>query len=201
MSVSVWLWAHLQSTLLLSALLCLAPLPPGRGRAVGIAAAALLIPLLTLGGIDLAGRLYAHSGALSLPGMTLLAAFVTHRLGGPTLLPPAEREGWLRALPLLALLLYPPSLGLGGFDPYGLGFADPGLPVILVFAALLLWFSGRRASALLLSAILWGWLLGLGESDNLWDYLLDAWTALAALAIQARSAMAGSRRAGREKNP
>ncbi len=185
MSASIWLWAHLQASLLLTAALCLLPLRPGRSRTMGIVAAGLLIPLLPLDGLDLAGHLYGHGGAISLPGLALLAAFTVPRFGGPDLLPPAQRRGWQRALILLALPLYSMALGYGPFDPYGMGFGGPLLPLALAVTAALLWFIGNRPSALLLLAVLWCWLLGLGESDNLWDYLLDLWTLLAALWIQA----------------
>ncbi len=186
MSASIWLWAHLQASLLLAAALCLLPIQSGRGRTMGAIATGLLLPLLPLDGVDLAGMLYGHVGALSLTGLALLAVFSVRRFGGPDLLPPAQRSGWQRGLILLALPLYLMALGYGAFDPYGMGFKGPLLPLALGVTALLLWFTGKRPSSLLLLAVLWCWLLGLGESDNLWDYLLDLWTVLAALLIQVR---------------
>ncbi len=188
MSGTIWIWSHLQAGLLLSAGLSLLLGATGRGRTAAVIAAGALFPLLPIDGVDLAGRLYAHSGALSLTGLVLLAVFVTRRLGGPELLPLNQRRGWRFGIVVLGLLLYPMSLGLGEFDPYGLGFAGLPLPALLAATAVLLWFTGRRPGAMLLLAVLWCWLLGLGESDNLWDYLLDLWTFLAALFIWIRRA-------------
>ena len=88
---------------------------------------------------------------------------------------------------LTGLLLYPMALGLGPFDPYslgfsGLGFSAPWLPLLLAAAATAAWWRGLRATAVVLLAVFWGWLLGVGESQNLWNYLLDAWLWLFALA-------------------
>ena len=195
MSAGIWLWAYLQAALLLTSALCLLPVQAGRGRTLGAVSAGLLLPLLPLDSVHLAGLLYGHSGALSLPGLALLAAFSVRRLGGPDLLPPTQRRGWRLGLVLLALALYPMALGLGTLDSYAMGYGDPALPIAVAVMAALLWFRGIRTSALLLLAVLWCWLLGLGESHNLWDYLLDVWTMLAALLIQSRKFIAGRRRA------
>jgi len=50
---------------------------------------------------------------------------------------------------------------------------------------------GRRywAVALLLLVVLWAWLLGLGESQNLWDYLIDPWLVLYAVPWAIASAL------------
>jgi hypothetical protein len=76
------------------------------------------------------------------------------------------------------------ALGLGGFDPYALGFKGPWLPLAVAFLAVLLWFRGDRVAALVILAALWCWQLEAGESNNLYDYLIDAWTMITALLIQ-----------------
>ncbi len=81
----------------------------------------------------------------------------------------------------IGVLLYPTALGLGPFDPYAMGFANPLLPLLLSTAAAVVWWRGQRATAVVLLAVLGSWLLALGESQNLWDYLLDAWLWLYAL--------------------
>jgi len=188
MSISVWLWAHLQTGLLLVAGLCLLPAHVRSSRGLKALAAILGLgaPLLPLHAVDLAGLVYAHAGALCVPGLALLATFSAGRLGNPGLVPADQRSAWKWGLMVLALALYPMALGLGDFDPYGLGFSGPTLPLALCMAALWAWFGGYRHTAILLLAVLWSWLLGLGESVNLWDYLLDVWSVLAVSAIQAQ---------------
>jgi hypothetical protein len=186
MSATVWIWAHLQAGLLLTFAVSRLPIRHHRGGNFAAVALGFLASLLPLGRVDLAGYLYGHSGAISITGLALLATIVLERLGGPSLLPDARRIVWHRGVLLLALLLYPMALGLGPFDPYGLGFGGLLLPLVLATAAILAWFTDSRAIALLLLAVIWGWLLKLGESDNLWDYLLDIWTVLVVLAIELR---------------
>ena len=62
-----------------------------------------------------------------------------------------------------------------------MGQAGPVLPLLAATAAGLAWWRGRRGTALVLLAALWCWLPALGESENLWDYLLDGWLWLYAL--------------------
>jgi hypothetical protein len=149
-----------------------------------VAISALLLPFLPLDGVSLAGILYGHLGAISLPGLVLLYAFASRRLGGPVLLNTKRRDNWQRILILLGFLLYPMALGLGGFDPYALGFKGPWLPLAVSILAVLLWFGGDRLAALVILAALWCWQFEVGESNNLYDYLIDAWTLIAALLIQ-----------------
>lgn len=76
-------------------------------------------------------------------------------------------------LALVALLLYPTALGLTYFDLYALGYYPIILgPVLFVVFASALWF-GLTLPAILLSIGFLAFALGLLESDNLWDYLID----------------------------
>ncbi len=76
-------------------------------------------------------------------------------------------------LALVALLLYPTALGLTYFDLYAFGYYPIILgPVLFVVFASALWF-GLTLPAILLSIGFLAFALGLLESDNLWDYLID----------------------------
>jgi len=70
------------------------------------------------------------------------------------------------------LLLYPMSLGLGCFDPYALGWNSWELPVLTAIFTLGLFLLGNRFAWLLLAAMTARG-LGLLESTNYWDYLVD----------------------------
>lgn len=198
MTGNAWLWAHLQTSLLFLAALGLLPQhlrssPGGRALLAGIALAAAFLPL---GALDPSAYVYAISGPLSLSGLALLLHWSLRRFSLGTLLPNSEYALLLSGLALFSLLFYPPSLGLGGFDPYGLGYT--GLPPALLAGLLsaLLWWQGLRRLALIPLLALGAWLLELGESHNLWDYLLDAWSALAALIW---AGIAGVNRLGRRR--
>lgn len=183
MSPGASLWAHVQSGLLLAALLGLAA-PVGRWPPRvrhGAILVALGLAWLPLGALDLTGHLHAYTGALSLTSLGLLVHYLGRRWYRQELFQEGERTrlGWLLAG--TALVLYPLALGLGSWDPYALGFNGPGLALLLGLLAALMQWRGQSRLAWLLLAVLWAWGLGLGPSDNLWDYLLDAWLGLGAL--------------------
>jgi hypothetical protein len=173
------LWAHGQTGLLLLALACLLPAP--LRRLTWIVPSALALAWLPVAHLDLAAFVYAYSGALSVPTLVLLGGWVGRRTLGGRGLPGPERRALLLGGALAALLLYPMSLGLGGLDPYGLGYSGVTPALLLAAVTLLAWWSGLRIAPLAGLAALWAWLLGLGESANLWDYLVDGWLALGAL--------------------
>jgi len=183
MSLTATLWSQLQAALLLLLPFCL--LPQGlRDKPILRSAAALLalgLAFLPLGSPQPSAWLYAYSGALSLPTLALLANLVSRRLWSREILPQPDRRLLLIGAAVAGLLLYPMALGLGPFDPYALGQTGPVLPLLAAAAAGLAWWRGRRGAALVLLAALWCWLPTLGESANLWDYLLDGWLWLYAL--------------------
>ena len=78
--------------------------------------------------------------------------------------------------------LYPMALGLGDWDPYRLGWGQPGMWIGLLILAFVCWLNGLRLLPALIAVSLLAWTAGLLESGNLWDYLLDPWLTLAACA-------------------
>lgn len=140
----------------------------GRTRwliALGLAALAFL-PLFE--GIPLAYYLRGLLGDLSIPTVALLLAGIY----GPL---PAWQPARKRLLILAAitgLCFYPMALGATPFDPYQWGYQ----PVWLItgLAAIVL-FSWRTHPALvwILSCAVMAFDIGLMESSNLWDYLID----------------------------
>ncbi len=180
MSATVFLWTHVQTALLVLALICMLPVSLSPYRLVWIslplAALAVFLP------IDLHAILFAHIGLISIPGLLLLLDTYLRRVTPKvTLLPGLQRPLLWTVCALMALTLYPMALGLGDYDPYALGFSQGPLFLLLGLAAILAWGLGQKAIALLLLLSLWTWQLEWGESTNLWDYVLDAWTGLAAL--------------------
>ena len=78
---------------------------------------------------------------------------------------------WVFAL-TAGMALYPMALGLGGLDPYGLGWGFSWLFVVLLVTTLVMLFLRNRLGIILMSCVLC-YDLHLLESQNLWDYLVD----------------------------
>lgn len=85
------------------------------------------------------------------------------------------------AIVITGLFFYPAALGLGPIDPYSWGFINNGheLFAAIIFIILLITlmiFAMLKAYSFLLSSLVFSvaaYQVGLLESRNLWDYLLD----------------------------
>ncbi len=71
------------------------------------------------------------------------------------------------------IFLYPLALGLTSFDPYSLGYYSKVFVVLLFCVAVAAWYFGFYLVLLCVMLGVSGFLLGLCESRNMWDYLLD----------------------------
>lgn len=176
---TMWLWSHLQIVLLI---LCLIALLSGvRNRYRVTVLLAVTMALLPLGTLDLSGWAFSYIGFLSLTSLFLLLDYAARHLMGMGLVPVRERHLLLGGAAVLGFILYPAALGLGSYDPYDLGLSGIALPVFVGAMAALAWWHARRMIAWFLLFVLWVWLLELGGSQNLWDYLLDPWLVLYAM--------------------
>jgi len=89
-----------------------------------------------------------------------------------------------------ALLLYPMGLGLTLLDPYSWGWW-PRIPILIAVAAAMLILRGSRFGILLLLPFA-GFLIGLQESTNFWDAVIDPFYAIfSILAVIATTAFRG----------
>jgi hypothetical protein len=140
-SFTAGLWAYLQTGLLLLAATSMLPSRLRARAGLGIVMPLLLLPapFMPLGESNLTGHVYAYTGALSLPGMFLVAMFIAHRLSNRVALPEREYRLIMLGATVATLILYPFALGLGKFDPYALGYGGKALPVTLCLGAALAW--------------------------------------------------------------
>ena len=171
----------------------------GRVWLVVLGTVCTALSLIPIAKLPLAASLRGVTGDLSVTTLLLLGRFVLR----PVLdwEPLEARAGRALRLTMTAggILLYPLALGLGLWDPYTLGYGKPwflGGLAILAAAWLFLDFP-QLAGGLALGVLAWG--LGLLESRNLWDYLLDpfvfAW-GFWALLIWSGKALGFKNRAG-----
>ena len=142
------------------------PIPPWLPVALGC------VVLVPVAGMPIGRWLHGLGQTFSIPFLIVLLDLVAAPfLARPWLDAAARRAAvWWGAG--LALLLYPAALGLGRFDPYALGWSEPGVAAAAAVAGAALILAGNRFGITLLAAGV-ACRLGLLESDNAWDYLVD----------------------------
>ena len=92
----------------------------------------------------------------------------------------AEKQMLYAVLTLAVAVLYPTALGWGDWDAYRLGWGAPSFVTGVSLFALACFWMGLRVLPLLIAAAVMAWSLGILESGNLWDYLIDPWIACVA---------------------
>lgn len=151
--------------------------------AKGVTVACFVLMWLPLGAAQLPLVAYVRgiSSDLSITWLVLACIGMVRRWRGEALVDARERVALYAAIAAAALLLYPMALGWGDWDPYRSGWGSPGMWVGLLAVTLFFWANGLRLLPVLVALALLAWTLGLLESTNLWDYLLDPWLAAAAI--------------------
>jgi len=137
--------------------------------------------LIPFAGLPLAAYVRGVTGDLSLTSLLLMALVITRPLLGLTAGDGRERRGLLLLVAIAAVGLYPMALGLGLYDPYGLGYGSPCLLGGLLLLALTAYFRQLPLIALSIALAVFTWGVGSYESANLWDYLLDPLLAIYAI--------------------
>ncbi len=112
-------------------------------------------------------------GDLSLTTQLLLYGALFSRFTGRTHYNYCEKWTLFGLAAITGALFYPFALGLTYFDPYSWGFGSYLMVTVLSIMALLAWQCRWYFSGLAISMALLGWCVGLLESRNLWDYLID----------------------------
>jgi hypothetical protein len=141
---------------------------------------AMLVPIPGTD-IPMAGYLRGVTGDLSITLLALSVWSLCHCLFGIASLGKREMTPLLAVIGAAALVLYPTALGWGNWDSYRLGWGSWWLlSVLLALSVVSAWLGLRVLPAMVALALL-AWSLGLMESGNLWDYLLDPWLSAFAL--------------------
>ncbi len=150
---------------------------PRRATLLGVCLMLLLIPY---DGMPLAAYLRGVSGDLSVT--TLVLVWAAWLKPWRITMDAGSRRALLRLIALTAVAFYPLALGVGAVDPYHLGFADPLFVTALLIITLAAWFWKFYPVALCIALATLAWAIGWYESSNLWDYLLDPFVSVYALA-------------------
>jgi hypothetical protein len=149
-----------------------------RNAVLPIAVVVLFVPV---GGLPLAAYMRGATGDLSIPTLALAAGAVFSRLTGRRAFGQPDRNALLWLVAGAALFLYPLALGWTPFDPYALGYGSAVFITALLAVTLGAWRAGLKLPVLVVLVAGLAWLLGIYESRNLWDYLIDPLAAMYAL--------------------
>lgn len=163
-----------------------------------LAVGLLLAAVLPFGGLSAAEYVRGVTGDLSITTLVLLGFLLCRKFrlsplcfGDEDASLRSNTNSVLLLIAIGALVLYPFALGIGMVDPYRLGFGDHGFIAGLLGLALAAWIWHYTRIALCLSLAALAWSVGWYESNNLWDYLLDPWLAIYAIAAVLKVASAG----------
>ena len=153
-----------------------------RSRLAMLQAAVFALMLIPFGGMPAAAYLRGMTGDLSITTLVLLSCAMLRPWCGCAAVQARNRLALLGLIALAALALYPMALGAGVYDSYQLGYGNLQFVVVLLLLALAAWFRGYAMITLYIALATLAWAVGWYESDNLWDYLVDPFVAIYALA-------------------
>lgn len=179
---------------------------------IGLAGGLFILAFIPFGGLSAAEFVRGILGDLSITSLVLLALFLvlprphsggSTNIGAETLLyrranlrpsrPPAKGR-LLVLIVIAALALYPFALGASTFDPYRLGFGNLWFIAGLLVVVSAAWIRQYTLIALSISLAVLAWSVGWYESNNLWNYLIDPWVSVYALAALVKKTISRSPR-------
>jgi len=177
-----------------AALSCIVTRSPYVRFAIGIVAivTALCIPISTRSGFE---WIVSTLERPSFPGFVLLVALSISAVTGRLLEVFPEFRFATAVFAIAGMVLYPAAMGYFDRDTYVVGYSGYMLPTGVAVVIAYALFRGYLITALTLNVAIAGFLLHLGASRNLWDYVMDpvawligcgAWIALAAQYLIAR---------------
>ena len=150
-----------------------------RSALAGLLLLILLWPALTP--ISLAAYVRGISSDLSITLVVLSVWSLLESLKVARPMHQHEFAALMFAVAAGALILYPAALGWGDWDAYRLGWSSWLLWAALMVLSAVCWFAGLVVLPSLMALAMLAWAFNLMESNNLWDYLLDAWLSFYAL--------------------
>ena len=145
--------------------------------------AAFVLMLIPISGMPLAGYVRGVTGDLSITTLVLIFGVLFNPWCSCFTGNVGSRQRLLVLIALAALVFYPMALGVGVYDPYRLGYGDPIFLSALALLALAAWFWKFPLIAMCISLATLAWSVSWYESGNLWDYLLDPFVSVYALAV------------------
>ncbi|MNL24499.1 hypothetical protein D3C87_1459340 [compost metagenome] len=139
---------------------------------VALLLALLAVSFIPLDGLTLAAYLRSHIDDLAVTTLVFMAWGCLRRMD---FLPPAQhgQTGVLVLFAVMALALYPATLGLSDLDPYRLGFSPRPMLVFVAVLTMALFYLRSYLAVVMLAGATLAFIAGIKPSHNYWDYLVD----------------------------
>jgi hypothetical protein len=138
----------------------------------------LLVPAIGLvfmpiNDLPVAAYIRALPGELSITTLILLFTTSMSALLDRNFYKPKSFFLLMLAVLTVGLFLYPFSLGVTYFDPYALGYSSKTFLAFFFAAALTAWYFNLYFLVMIIVFDVSAYLMGIYESNNIWDYLID----------------------------
>lgn len=147
----------------------LAPLIASLWWRCGLLAATSLLSVISFDGLSMASYARSLTDDLAISSLVVLGWLTLQRLG--VLRPMAVSRRWVMLLvfAVLALTLYPATLGLTYFDPYRWGYNPRPMIIIVAVIALGLVLMRNALAVVMLAAATLAFTFRIKPSENYWD--------------------------------
>jgi hypothetical protein len=138
---------------------------------VALLFALLAVSFIPLDGLTLAAYLRSHIDDLAVTTLVFMAWGCLRRMN--VLRPVQGQTGVLILFAVMALALYPATLGLSDLDPYRFGFSPRPMLVFVALLTLGLFYLRNYLAVVMLASATLAFIVGIKPSHNYWDYLVD----------------------------
>ncbi|VVO53411.1 hypothetical protein PS850_00430 [Pseudomonas fluorescens] len=140
---------------------------------VALLLALLAVSFIPLDGLTLAAYLRSHIDDLAVTTLVFMAWGCLRRMD---VLPPVQqgqKTSVLILFAVMALALYPATLGMSDLDPYRFGFSPRPMLVFVALLTLGLFYLRNYLAVVMLAGATLAFVVGIKPSHNYWDYLVD----------------------------
>lgn len=158
---------------------------PARWTVFVVLAIAMAVPV---DGVVIAGYVRGVIGDPSIATIAMMSLVCIKQLTRRDICDDRDASAFLRVVVVAGIVLYPMTLGLSPIDPYAMGFGSWTLYAVLFAIALAAWRMRFNLVVWWIVASVLAFSLGLFESTNLWNYLLDPIAVIIAIAWTAAEA-------------
>ena len=134
---------------------------------------AVCLAFIPINGLPVVEYIRAFFGDLSITTLFLLFTSSISTLAGRDFYKSQNLCLFMVIVLAAGLFLYPFSLGLTYFDSYALGYNSKAFLAVLFLVTLTAWYFNIYLVVIIIVLDMSACLLGIYESRNLWDYLID----------------------------